>query len=185
MHTHQWFYQGKVIKIIDGNSIIIWVDLGFEIWKKVLVRFNRARAKDSYISPGKEPESTETSRYLEQNIKGKNAYFEIFRKKVYNGFDKYFAEVYVKSSDIHLRVLDVNKCVNSQHKIDGYVNLNDVMIGQGLATPIQFPKDTYHAQNDLHDRPPRKHSEIRINTENCNGSGYQSDSSGSGPIAQR
>ena len=30
MYVHRWLYQGKVIKIIDGQTVILWVDLGFD-----------------------------------------------------------------------------------------------------------------------------------------------------------
>jgi len=179
MHTHNWFYQGKIIKIIDGNAIIIWIDLGFETWKKVLIRFNRIRAKE-------DSEAAYTIQYLEQNLKGKAAYFQIFKKKVYEGFNKYFAEVYVKSGDITLKLGDLNRCFNSPHKLDGYININDVLIGQGLATLLTFSKDN-HAQDNLHNRPPRKYPAIRSNPGNSAGAGNQTDSSRGGfaPEGQR
>jgi hypothetical protein len=43
MYRHKWFFQGKVIKIIDAQTVVIWVDLGFEIWKRATVKFNRIK----------------------------------------------------------------------------------------------------------------------------------------------
>ena len=166
MLTHRWFYQGKVVKIIDGQTVEIWVDLGFEIWKKVLVRFNRIRSKDSglTIEQGISPEPGVGSRFLEQHLKNKDVYFQIYKKKDFNGFDRFFAEVHMTPGDLPLRLKDVNKTVNNPNRVDGLVNLNDFLVGQGLATFIQFNKEDKNVKFPVRNGFARQYTPVRKNS---------------------
>jgi hypothetical protein len=188
MFKHQWFFNGKIVKIIDEQTVVLWLDLGFEIGKKVLVRFNRIKAKGSYspiINQGDAPEPSATTRFLEQNIKGKTGYFHIYKKTDFNNFDKYYAEVFIQPSDIPLRLKDVNKSLTDNHRLDGWVNLNDILVGQGMATYIQFAKDNQNAKIPVHNGSAWKHSEVRDDIGNCIETRNQSNSSWSGSSSQR
>ena len=34
-------YNAKVLKVVDGDTIDAWVDLGFDSWKKVRIRIRK------------------------------------------------------------------------------------------------------------------------------------------------
>lgn len=176
MFHHKWFFQGKVIKIINDQAVIIWVDLGFETWKKVLVQFNRIRSKSN---PGPGTGISPAVKFMEQNLKGKQIYCRIF-KKDYNGIPKYFAEIYTNMGEIPLRLIDINKSISNSHRIDGLINFNDTMVSQGFSIYIQFKKDPGHAKLPLYNRSPRKNIELRNDSESSLSEKPKSDSSWGG-----
>ena len=111
MYENKWIFQGKVIKIIDGQTIVVWLDLGFELWKKVTVRFNRIRAKDYTFRDPKGPagkfpdnDAKESTLFLENNLKGKKVVCQITKQPGYNGFDKYFAEIFGSKDEVLLAI---------------------------------------------------------------------------------
>lgn len=131
MYEHKWAYQAKVIKIVDGQTLVIWVDLGFDIWKKVLVRLNRVKAMGPY-----QDIKSPIFKFLEQNLKGKKVICHISKQKGYNGFDKFFAEIYGDPRELPLKLKDINISIKDKNRIEGYINLNDFLVGQNLATYI-------------------------------------------------
>lgn len=178
MFNHKWFFQGKVIKIINDQVIIIWIDLGFEIWKKVQVRFNRIKSKsDPIISPDAGPSFA--VKFMEQNLKGKRIYCQIFKKN-YNGVSIYFAEIYTTMGDIPLRLIDINKNISNVHRIDGLINFNDTMVSQGFSIYIQSKKDLNNAKILVRNRPSRQDFKLRNNPESGHDRGPKSDSSWGG-----
>jgi micrococcal nuclease len=128
MFTHRWYFKGKVIKIIDGQTIEIWIDLGFDIWKKIQVRFNRLKIN---------PSDNSILNFLNQYVKGKQAYFQIFKTK---DFERYYVEMYCQPGDIVIRLKDVNRSLNNPYRIDGLLNINDTIVSQKLATYFNFSK---------------------------------------------
>lgn len=139
MYENKWIFQGKVIKIIDGQTIVVWLDLGFELWKKVTVRFNRIRAKDYTFRDPKGPagkfpdnDAKESTLFLENNLKGKKVVCQITKQPGYNGFDKYFAEIFGNPSNFMLKLKDININMKNPSKLEGYININDLLVNQGL-----------------------------------------------------
>jgi hypothetical protein len=43
--------------------------------------------------------------------------------------------------DIPLKLKDINKNISSSHRIDGLLNLNDIMVSHGFSIYIQFIKE--------------------------------------------
>ena len=40
-------YSAKVLRVVDGDTIDAWVDLGFDTWKKVRIRMHGINAPES------------------------------------------------------------------------------------------------------------------------------------------
>jgi hypothetical protein len=173
---HKWFFQGKVIKIIDVQTIILWIDLGFESWKKVRVKFNRIK---SIL-----PDTNTAMSFLEQNLKNKPIYCQIFKSKDYNGHDRYFAEIYTSSNGISLKLRDINKSISNSHRIEGLVNFNDIMVSHGFSIYIQFKRKNFYNEFPVYDRPPRQYSNVRNNFGNGIEQGNQTDTSRGGSSPQ-
>jgi len=141
MFHHKWFFQGKCTRIIDGQTALIWIDLGFNIWKKVKVKFNRIRMKA--YAPALENQATEINNlinYLEQNLRGKQVYCQIYKKKDRLGFNKYFAEMFIQPENLPMRLVDINRDISNSNRIDGLVNFNNLLVSQGFSSYIQFNK---------------------------------------------
>ena len=49
-------YNAKVVKVVDGDTIDALVDLGFDTWKKVTIRFNGIDAWESRTRDAEEKE---------------------------------------------------------------------------------------------------------------------------------
>jgi hypothetical protein len=59
-----------VQEIIDGRTLKVWIDLGFETWKIITMKFNRIKI----VYPLNPNEKTETVNFLETNLKRKTVY---------------------------------------------------------------------------------------------------------------
>lgn len=140
MFSHQWFFQGKVLKIINGQLVEVWLDLGFNTWKKMTMKLNRICVDETFNNEGN-LESSPATAFLEKHVKGKQAIFNVFRRKDHNGFEKFFIEIYIKSGDIILGVKDVNNMISNKHRLEGLININDLMVGQGVAYYFNFHKE--------------------------------------------
>jgi hypothetical protein len=179
MFNHKWFFQGKVIKIINNQAVVIEVDLGFGVWKMVTVGFNRIRPKSYPALIENHSIDSPAVKFMEQNLKGKQIYCQIFKKN-YNGINRYFAEIYTQAGDIPLKLMDINKNMSNSHRIDGYINFNDVMVSHGFSVYIQFKKDLINAKFPVYDRPPRQNPELRSNPGSSPIERNQTDSSRGG-----
>lgn len=156
MHIHKWFFSGKVIKVIDDQTLELWLDLGFGTWKRIISKFNRLKSKIDLATGIVDANST--INFLEQNIKGKTFYFRMFRKKDQKGYEKYFCEIYAIPSSITIKLRDVNIAVSSSFRLDGFINVNDVLVSQGLAAYYQF--ETNHDKIPVHNRHSREYTKM-------------------------
>lgn len=132
MFIHRWYFKGFINQIIDDQTMSIRVDLGFDVWKIISVRFNRLK-----IEEGKN-----TAEFLKQYLVGKKAYFQIFKRKDY---DLFYAEIYCSPGDLPIQLKDLNRGLKNPYRIDGFINVNDILVSQGYASYFKFHKDEKHA----------------------------------------
>jgi hypothetical protein len=128
----EWFFTGRVLKVINGRTIQVEVDLGFEVWKRVNIQFDRIWVDSPPPDSGIEDRS-ETVKFLETHLKNKDVSIVTLRKK--NRFKSiyYLAEVYIAPRDLEIQALDINLALNSPFKREGLLNVSDVLVRRGLA----------------------------------------------------
>jgi len=173
MFQHSWFFRGIVKEIIDGRTLTIWADLGFDTWKIIPVRFNRLRVNQPLNM------DSEIVKYLQAELKRKKIYLQTTKSKGGN----FFAEIYTNDSPIEtgMSLRDLNKTLagkitpSDSGKIEGLTNINDLLVKKGLAE--------YAFTNlPVHNRSPRERGEIQQGPDFCYRAEYKTDSSGSGSI---
>ena len=137
MFNYRWFFKAEVSKIINGQTLILNIDLGFGVWKKVVVRLNRIQTKDPLNARGTHPGKN----FLETTLQNKQVFCRVFRKKDLIENERYFSEIFANAVDMSLSLKDLNKSFSGQFKIDGLININDLLVGHGLASYIQPKKE--------------------------------------------
>jgi micrococcal nuclease len=117
-----YYYSAKLDRVVDGDTIDAMVDLGFDIWKHVRIRFNGI---DAYESRTKD---------LEEKAKGLKAKARVEELlALTNGEFK----LYSKGVDKYGRCLGEIKIEAGIHNT---INLNEQLINEGLAVPYDGGK---------------------------------------------
>jgi hypothetical protein len=167
MFHHRWHYHAQVREIINPASFRAWVDLGFSTWKRVVLRFNRVRIKE-FPADQKNP----VIEFLEKTIRNKEVYVRVF-KKTRTIHDLFFAEVYASPENMQrLYLKDLNRTMSNPYRIEGYVNINDILVGHGYATYFKNENEI-----SLHNGSSREYEQVQHRSGNSNGARHQSDSS--------
>jgi micrococcal nuclease len=111
-----YWYRGSVVKIIDGDTLDIDIDLGFDIWHSIRVRLNGLNAPETRTSSVEEKEAGLRSKEFVKTWLDNRGY-KVLLHTIKDGTEKYgriLAEVYDST---------------------GYDNLNNDLIKEGFAVP--------------------------------------------------
>lgn len=65
MEKIEFKYQGKIVNIVDGDTLDVLLDLGFGVFKKVRCRLLKINAPEI-----KTPEGLQVKEYLKENFDG-------------------------------------------------------------------------------------------------------------------
>lgn len=113
-------YNAKLIRVIDGDTVIAMVDLGFSTWKEVRIRFYGIDAYESRTRDKDEKVKGLAAKKLVQDLLDKSNEGNFILKS--KGIDKYgrsLGILMVPDDGAQLGLLDIN-----QH-----------LINEGLAVP--------------------------------------------------
>ncbi len=97
----RYFYNAECARVIDGDTIVVNIDLGFHIFLKgIILRFSRINA---YESRGKEKlKGLKAKVWLQNRIWHKNIIIETIKprgKKLTDSFGRYIAEIFDKDGN--------------------------------------------------------------------------------------
>lgn len=92
-------YMARVVKVVDGDTIDVEIDLGFDIWHKVRLRLAHIDAYELSTTIGKEAKA-----YLIAALEG--ATVEIKTQKT-DKYGRYLAEVYVNGNYLNKNLIDI------------------------------------------------------------------------------
>jgi micrococcal nuclease len=112
-------YNAKLIRVVDGDTVIAMVDLGFNTWKQTNIRFYGIDAYES------------RTRDLEEKEKGLKA-----KQLVIDVLEKSNGEFILKSMglDKYGRSLGILKVPDEEAEY-GSTDLNQYLVNEGLAVP--------------------------------------------------
>ncbi|MEP4203737.1 MAG: thermonuclease family protein [Parvibaculum sp.] len=110
-----YLYAAKVTRIIDGDTIVADIDLGFDVWR----HDERLRLAGVQTPEKNEPGFSESSNALADRIAGRSVYICTVKAKrsdneVRGGFGRYLATIHYEG-----------------------VNINDWLLLQGYAIPYE------------------------------------------------
>jgi hypothetical protein len=181
LHVYQWFFQGIVQDIVDGRTLVISVDLGFQTWKAIPIKFNRLRILSS---------NDQLYCFFRDHLKDKRLYFHTIRNKDRFGGERFFAEFYIdlenfpviKEKSLSLREINLTLATEkmkpeSTGKVDGLININDFLVRYGLAE--------YVDNIPLRHGPSRRPAQVSDGIEDREETGHPNYSSRSRPPSER
>lgn len=101
-------YNGFVDKVVDGDTVDLSIDLGFDIWHKVRVRLIGIDTPEKWFPYGKVVKA-----YLKQEIEGQQVYINVTKKDKYG---RYLVTLYKNQGD----TLSINNLMINQNMAKAY-----------------------------------------------------------------
>jgi len=101
-------YNAKVLRVIDGDTVDLEVDLGFKVSFKTRVRLAGIDTPEKWHPYGKV-----VTQFLKQEIEGKEIYLDVTEKDKYG---RYLAKIYKNRSD----TMSVNNLLINQNMAKAY-----------------------------------------------------------------
>lgn len=97
-------YKAKIIRVVDGDTAIVDINLGFDIVVRQTVRFARINAFETRLGKNTNEEEKkiglEAKEYVKNLIEGKEVYLKTFKDK--GKYGRYIAEIYYGEEKINL-----------------------------------------------------------------------------------
>ena len=99
-------YNAELIRVIDGDTIVAMVDLGFSTWKKVTIRFYGLNAPESRTKDLEEKEKgLETKEYLIKLLQENNDKF-ILQSHGVGKFGRCLGEIFIDGNNINQQLIN-------------------------------------------------------------------------------
>jgi micrococcal nuclease len=116
-------YYGYCTRVIDGDTIEVYVDMGFEIHHKIRVRLLNVLAPELFSGPADVRVKGKVARdYLDILLRGR--YVKIQTVKDHTTFNRYIATVWVDEPDDFADSL--TGVVNVNEEMTRYINENNL-----------------------------------------------------------
>ena len=101
-------YNAKVLKVIDGDTVDLEIDLGFKVSFKTRVRLIGVDTPEKWFPYGKV-----VKEYLRQELEGKEIYLDVTKKDKYG---RYLVTIYKNIGD----TLSINNLLINQNMAKAY-----------------------------------------------------------------
>jgi micrococcal nuclease len=116
-------YYTKIEKVVDGDTVDVFIDLGFKVWRSERIRLVGVDTAEKNTPYGKA-----TKDYLTQLLAGKIVKLEVFKPDKYG---RYLGKIYINSE------ISINDQMVSNGMAKGYMGDSKV----GLWTPEELAVD--------------------------------------------
>ena len=141
-------YKCKVKRVVDGDTMDVILDLGFDVLHSVRVRLAGIDTPESRTRDLDEKARGKLSKaYLKESIKGRKVVLKTKLKDSRGKFGRVIAEVWVefeKGSLRNVNELMIKEChavrYNAENKAlvhDAHMANRDILIEKGLFTPVE------------------------------------------------
>ena len=92
-------YQAKIVKVVDGDTIDVEIDLGFDIWHKTRLRFAHIDAYEKTTEIGKQ-----ASKFVGDTL-SKDTTYQITTYKP-DKYGRYLAEIFVDGVSLNKTLVE-------------------------------------------------------------------------------
>lgn len=116
-------YSGIIERVVDGDTLVINFDLGFNVWTKQKVRLARINCPEMKTEEGKVAKAF-TDIYLNEEVTVKTS------KTKLDVYGRYIAEVYLNS----LSSLDKK----ASESLSVSSNLSDILVSKNYAKYVKY-----------------------------------------------
>ena len=141
-------YKCKVKRVVDGDTMDVILDLGFDVLHSVRVRLSAIDTPESRTRDLDEKARGKLSKaYLKESIKGRKVVLKTKLKDSRGKFGRVIAEVWVefeKGSLRNVNELMIKEChavrYNAENKAlvkEAHLANRDTLIEKGLFTPVE------------------------------------------------
>jgi len=141
-------YKCKVKRVVDGDTMDVILDLGFDVLHSVRVRLAGIDTPESRTRDLDEKARGKLSKaYLKESIKGKKIVLKTKIKDSRGKFNRVIAEVWAEFEEGSLRNINelmIKEChaviYNAENKAlvhDAHMANRDILIEKGLFTPVE------------------------------------------------
>lgn len=120
-------YNAKVVKVIDGDTVDLEIDLGFNVGFKTRVRLIGVDTPEKWFPYGKVVKA-----YLKQEIEGKDVYVDVTKKDKYG---RYLVTLYKEQGD----TLSINNLLVNQNMAKAYHGASRI----GIWTDEELAKESH------------------------------------------
>jgi micrococcal nuclease len=93
-----YVYKGDVIKVVDGDTVDILVDLGFSI--TTLIRFRLCGINAPETRGVERPEGVKAKRFLKNKIDGKEVIVRTYQDRT-GKYGRYLADIYIDEENVN------------------------------------------------------------------------------------
>jgi len=101
-------YNAKVLRVVDGDTLVISVDLGFSTTVKKTLRVARIDAYETRLgkktTAAKKKKGLAGKQYLKELIEGKDVVVQTFKDK--GKYGRYIADVKYEDKDISTEIVN-------------------------------------------------------------------------------
>ena len=105
-------YKAKLIRCVDGDTVDLMVDLGFDMWHKIRVRLEGINTPESRTRDLKEKElGLQAKKFTENFLKGKEI---VVHTNKQGKFGRYLANLTVNGVDLGKSLIE-NKLAREYH----------------------------------------------------------------------
>ena len=141
-------YKCKVKRVVDGDTMDVVIDLGFDIFHSCRVRLASIDTPESRTRDLDEKARGKLSKaYLKESIKGKKVVLKTRLKDSRGKFGRVIAEVWAEFEEGSLRNVNelmIKEChavkYNAENKAlvyDAHMANRDILIEKGLFVPVE------------------------------------------------
>ncbi|NCO36835.1 MAG: hypothetical protein AUJ92_18175 [Armatimonadetes bacterium CG2_30_59_28] len=108
MDEHRFYYGAEVLRVVDGDTIDVRVDLGFRIYREMRVRLYGLDTPETF---GVKKDSAEyasgkkAAEYLSERLKGKEIILRT-HKDLTEKYGRYLATVYAEGRDVNQELIE-------------------------------------------------------------------------------
>lgn len=128
MKTTLYFYEATLLKIVDGDTITMSIDLGFKTYRTMncrLVGINAEELKDS--NEDKKKIALEAKKWLENNLKLNSIY--LIKSKSVDKYGRPLIEIWNYNEKVDLKEQkSINQEILSSGLVSPYLTKNDVKL---------------------------------------------------------
>ena len=99
-------YRGKVIRVVDGDTLVVSVDLGFMIYSKLTVRLKQIDTPEIYRpkTPEELVRGRKAKRFVEEKVLDKAVILKTYKDKT-GKYGRYLADILYTNGDSEVFLL--------------------------------------------------------------------------------
>jgi micrococcal nuclease len=99
-----YYYKGQVLKVVDGDTVDVDIDLGFDVHFKTRLRLYGVNTPElSSKNPDERKKADDAKNFLKELIEGKEIEIQSFKQEKYG---RYLAKIFINNVDVNQKLIE-------------------------------------------------------------------------------